>query len=228
MNYIKLLNDFFDLIQSDQVSNSAQLLYHTLLMIDNKCNWTDWFSRTNSSLCGLMNVSEGTMKSARAELKQLGLIDFSPGKKKGQVTRYRILYFDTYSDTKADTYPDTQSDTKTDTQAVAIDKHKQKQKQKKSSTNVLPEKFSDDPALDNAVRAFMAYRKNIKSPMTAHAVELLLNKLETLAPGDPDTQVAIINQSIMNGWKGVFALKESRENLDTDYNEMLKGWANSE
>lgn len=47
--------------------------------------------------------------------------------------------------------------------------------------------------------------------MTDRAVQLAVNRLNELAPGNPSVQVAIINQSVLNGWKGLFALKGTGE-----------------
>lgn len=240
MNYLELLNRFYDLLQCSQVSNNAQLLYYTLLQIDNKCSWLDWFSRTNVSLCGMMGVSENAMKRARAELKQMGLIDFKPSKRRGESTQYHICTVrkDIQIDTKADTQPDTkekdrpdnlsfctvqmdtQSDTKTDTQSDTqmdtetdtIIKPKQKQKHRqKSISNDIPEKCAQNPELDKAIKAFIAYRQKRKKPMTDRAVMMLLDKLEALAPGDDAKKIAILDQSVFNSWTGVFALKQSQE-----------------
>ena len=60
-----------------------------------------------------------------------------------------------------------------------------------------------DIALDN----FKDHRKQLKAPMTDQAYKMLLNKLEKLSDGDEEKKVAILNQSIENGWKGVFELK---------------------
>jgi predicted phage replisome organizer len=69
------------------------------------------------------------------------------------------------------------------------------------------EKDKDKTALDRAVDDFKSFRKKIKSPMTDKAVSLLLINLEKLAPGDDETKIAILEQSILNGWKSVYALK---------------------
>jgi len=61
--------------------------------------------------------------------------------------------------------------------------------------------------LDDALKRFADHRKKLKSPMTDNAVELLIKKLATLSKMEQD-QIAIIDQSILNGWKGVFKLKE--------------------
>lgn len=77
-----------------------------------------------------------------------------------------------------------------------------KEGKKKSDLNGL-----EDPVLLAAVKDYENHRKKIKAPLTERALDLALKKLEELAPGDTPTKVEIINQSIMNGWKGLFALK---------------------
>lgn len=68
----------------------------------------------------------------------------------------------------------------------------------------------DKTALEIAIDDFKDFRKKIKSPMTDRAVKLLLTELEKLT-SDDETKIAIINQSIMRGWKGVFPLKEEQQ-----------------
>jgi len=54
--------------------------------------------------------------------------------------------------------------------------------------------------------AFLEMRKKIKEPMTDFAISLVIKKLERLRlSGDDPNEV--LNESIMNNWKGVFALK---------------------
>ncbi len=236
MNYLELLNRFYDLLQCSQVSNNAQLLYYTLLQIDNKCSWSDWFSRTNISLCGMMGVSENAMKRARAELKQMGLIDFKPSKRRGESTQYHICMIQrgnasdiqpdmpsdiqgkaksdnlSFCTVQMDTQMDTKTDTQVDTQSDTIIKPKQKQKHRqKSISSDIPEKCAQNPELDKAIKAFMAYRQKRNKPMTDRAVAMLLDKLEALAPGDDEKKIAILDQSVFNSWTGVFALKQSKE-----------------
>lgn len=62
--------------------------------------------------------------------------------------------------------------------------------------------------LRQAVDEFKAMRSRMRKPMTQLAVDLLVQKLEKLAPGDTDKQVAMIMQSIENGWTGVYELKQ--------------------
>lgn len=92
MTYLDMLNNFTIFASATSFLGNAQLLFHTLLMINNRCVWEQWFSRTNVSLSERMGISEKAFIRARNELKQLGLIDFISSKKRGTCTKYCILY----------------------------------------------------------------------------------------------------------------------------------------
>ena len=93
MNYIKQLNAFEDWNERNQgsLSASGQLLWYKLIAIANRSGWVEWFQRSNPSLCGMTRMSERTVQTARNELKQVGLIDFIPGKTKNHPTRYKLV-----------------------------------------------------------------------------------------------------------------------------------------
>ena len=161
MNYIGALNAFYERIQCIRVSGNGQLLYHTLLMVNNKSGWSEWFSRTNAGICGLMNVSEKAFMNAREELKQLGLIDFIPSRKRGECTKYRILYptdYSTNDSTKEGTTGRTKEVQSTvqntaqstvqrtaQTTVQSADINKLKLKTKKSMSEDIPEKPPEPP-----------------------------------------------------------------------------------
>ncbi len=60
--------------------------------------------------------------------------------------------------------------------------------------------------LEKTISDFVKHRKQIKSPMTDRAIELMLIKLGKLST-DESEQIEILNQSIEQGWKGIFELK---------------------
>lgn len=64
--------------------------------------------------------------------------------------------------------------------------------------------------LDKAVNDFVEYRKKIKKPMTDRAVELMVKKLDSMAQSE-DEKIAILEQSILNGWQGIFPLKNKED-----------------
>ena len=85
--------------------------------------------------------------------------------------------------------------------------------QVQSKSNAIREdKIKEDnnnSLFDSVFDSFLVMRKQLKKPMTDKAIELLKSKLEKLAPADEQTQIEILEQSIMNNWQGVFPLKDS-------------------
>ena len=89
-------------------------------------------------------------------------------------------------------------------------KHNQSTTKKQPNVNVNVNDNANNinkSPLDIALDNFKDHRKQLKAPMTDQAYKMLLNKLEKLSGGDEEKKVAILNQSIENGWKGVFELK---------------------
>ena len=69
--------------------------------------------------------------------------------------------------------------------------------------------YTSNSLLSDAIKDFISMRKQIKAPMTDRAIKLMLQKLDTLAQND-DTKIAVLNQSILNSWKGIFPIKEEK------------------
>jgi len=61
--------------------------------------------------------------------------------------------------------------------------------------------------LYSALCDFEKMRNKIKSPMTDRARKMFLAEIEKLST-DPDTQIKLLEQSILNNWKSVYPLKE--------------------
>lgn len=59
------------------------------------------------------------------------------------------------------------------------------------------------------LREFADMRKGMRSPMTPKAMELLWSKLRKMAVDEPQ-MIAILDQSILSGWKSVYPLKEDK------------------
>lgn len=70
-----------------------------------------------------------------------------------------------------------------------------------AADSVLPDWLPRD-----AWDGFLAHRKAIKKPMTAKAIELAIGKLDQLRQAGNDP-AAVLNQSVLSGWTGIFALK---------------------
>ncbi len=88
-----------------------------------------------------------------------------------------------------------------------IKKKNTKEKDGETAQKSEPVKYSDDPELDEAIHEFIKFRKDTKKPMSDRAITLTINKLESLSQ-DKHEQVQILNQSIMQGWTGIYELKD--------------------
>ena len=77
------------------------------------------------------------------------------------------------------------------------------------------EKEIEKTPFESAIDDFKDYRKKIKAPMTDKAVQLLYTKLNKLA-SDDETKIEILNQSIVNGWKGIFPVKTQKQEPESN------------
>lgn len=109
------------------------------------------------------------------------------------------------------------------TQKSQKDKDKDKDKEYNNPPTIPPEGIWDDvsPSLHEALTAFEEMRKKIRKPLTERAKQLALSNLRKLST-DEQTQIAIVNQSVLHGWQAFYALKEEKkESRDI---EMLRRW----
>ena len=89
MNYLTIINAFWDWATTNPLSTGQVSLYFALLHVCNKSNWTEWFQAPNQVLSVLTGLSRSGILKARNELKQKGLIDF---KERGtKATLYKLI-----------------------------------------------------------------------------------------------------------------------------------------
>ena len=103
-------------------------------------------------------------------------------------------------------------------------KEKEKEKENKRPTVSKPPLAP----LEQAVEDFKAHRSGLGKKMTPKAVDLMLKRLEEMAPGDDDRKIAILNQSIERGWLGVFDLKADGEQRAREYRGKPNKYKNSD
>lgn len=145
MNYLTIINAFWDWAMTNPLSTGQVSLYFALLHVCNKSNWTEWFQAPNQVLSVLTGLSRSGILKARNELKQKGLIDF---KERGtKATLYKLIIANskqksTQDSTQAErTIANSTQDSKQDSTQVGkqvgvqnstpLDKQKHKQKQNK-------------------------------------------------------------------------------------------------
>lgn len=78
----------------------------------------------------------------------------------------------------------------------------------------LPPELNQD-FVQEAFRDFREHRRKLRKPMTTKAEEMIIADLAKLAKGDAVAAVKILEQSIKNGWQGVFPLKEDKPQRGT-------------
>ena len=165
------------------------------------CKWVAWYERGK-----LKEPNPKTVQEILDWLENNNMIEIYGVKGNRKETHYKIVNYDIYQDIDSDkvTEKKQQSNSKTTEKKQSLDTNKNDKNEK---NNISKDIYSDDPDLNKAILDFIEFRKKIKAPMTPRAIELLKNNLNKLSQ-DKQTQIKIINQSIMNGWKGVFPLKE--------------------
>ena len=97
---------------------------------------------------------------------------------------------------------------------LETEEEKRESKRKKPDTAEavvdLIREYTENEQLQDALVAFVQFRKDIKKPMSAGAVKLLTGKLDKLADTDDD-RIEILNNSIVNGWTGIYAMKGDKD-----------------
>lgn len=83
---------------------------------------------------------------------------------------------------------------------------KKERKSKSKSYDEQIAEYTGNEDLQNALKAFLQMRSFIKKPITEYALKLMLKKLDEIGNTD-DEKIAILNQSIINNWQGIFPLK---------------------
>lgn len=166
-----------------------------------------------TSLAHLSSETSVSVRSVRTALNHLISTHELTCETTRDYTLVTILNWDTYQmdERDCDTPEDTPIDKRPTSNRHTTDKRPTTNKNDKNEKN--EEKDKKDKALaplDAALESFREMRKASKKRLTPKAEEMIRTKLEQLAPGNESKQVAILNQSTMNGWLGVFPLNEDK------------------
>ena len=195
----------------DRIGSTEIAVYTMLLSIDNDLLFQEWFGCSDRRLQDMTQVgSVHTITKAKNRLKQLGWVDFKASGKK--TTLYKLTIPSSATECATDTATDTAALRRQD-KTARQDKTKKKI-QKEKPLDVLIADYTQDSELLDALRGFVEMRKEKKAPLTEHALSLLLRKLDGLGHSDAE-KVEVVNQSVMNSWKGFFTLKKGGGNYGT-------------
>lgn len=91
-SYITLINRFWRLHKTHQFSTAATSLYFYLLDVANAGRWPQYFAHPDALAAVSISISLPTLKSARKQLIEAGLISMTPGGKGyGKKTVYSLI-----------------------------------------------------------------------------------------------------------------------------------------
>jgi DNA-binding transcriptional ArsR family regulator len=181
-----------------------KILYSEITALSNmngKCTaGNDYFSK-------LYGVSKSTVSRWFSNLKKQGYISITFTYKEDKSIDKRIVKI---SNSKINT--PNQNDQQGDDKKVKTP-HDKKVKDNNNPTDSLNNNPTDSNKkelsdLDRTLNEYYDMRIKNKSAMTDYAKKLNMNELERLAPNDDALKVKILEQSIVNSWKGVFPLRE--------------------
>jgi hypothetical protein len=97
-----------------------------------------------------------------------------------------------------------------------------KVKKSKAKDHNDQKRYAENDDLESAIRSFIEFRRSLKKPMTDRAIKLLQNKLNEMSI-DPYCQIQILEQSIVNGWTGIYpANNQKQETSDNPFLKMIR------
>lgn len=82
----------------------------------------------------------------------------------------------------------------------------EKERKKETNYDKIINSMVEDEEIKNSIYEFIKMRKLIKKPMTDRALTMLINKLKKLS-SDKDTQIKILEKSILKNWTDIYELK---------------------
>lgn len=92
MNYIELINHFWQTRRSKRITSTQADLYFFLLQESNSRDWENPFVCSNGTICASIGISDNTLLDARNGLQQRGLIEFKPGIKNVKSPVYYLKF----------------------------------------------------------------------------------------------------------------------------------------
>lgn len=197
------------------------LLVHLLSLPDN------WGFSENGLIAMLDNDGQTAVRTALKHLEEVGYLKRERVRDNGgRVTGiewfvYDKPYFENHSldNSSLDSQPQyntNQSSTKLikPLKVLEVSKGEKPKSEKRQSFDAIIEAYTQNEELQQALKDFVQMRTCIKKPMTNRSLELMLKRLDTLAANNAG-KIAVLNQSIMCSWQGIFPLREEERRTTT-------------
>ena len=133
---------------------------------------------------------------------------------------YKSIQSDTDNECEPDNELDSDSDSDNESLAKAKEEPKgsKKKKTSKKEIEVVPT-YDEDPKVNAAIIEFFDYRKSIRHSVPEKSRPKMLDKLSRLA-STPEEKIAVLNQSMENGWQGIFPLDKAKERKEINWDTL--------
>ena len=198
MNSNQVLEQFYNWLQENSLSSNAIALYTILLALKQKSKNELYVRKSNEFLCSILNISENTLKKARNELKNNGLIDFEITTGRKNITKYLVLLPESCNQIKVskkvsefDTFPDTFSDTFCESQSPGLDntvenkdieqkvstKGSKKVSIKESKFDTFSDTFSESEEQENPYFSTVSNQQNNQKNETHNCLNNIVNNV---------------------------------------------------
>lgn len=243
VKWIKITTDIFDdekmlLIESLPDAHAIIVVWFKLLCLAGKMNnsgvfmMNDRIAYTDKMLSTIFRMKEATVQMALDTFQQFGMIDIINGvitipnwgkhqsldqieSKREYMRNYMSQYREKQKQISCKTYCKTNSKSNVSQADKELDKELDKEEDK---DNI----YAKNPMLNNAIKAYIEYRKNRNKPMNDVSIKFTIEKLNEMSSSD-DEKIKIIYQSIDHGWTGLYPLKNNaggklsmKQNYDID------------
>lgn len=212
MNYIQLINGFWQCDFEHHFTPSDTRLYFYLLHTCNSLGWKNPFGHSDRHLSLKLGIAVNTIREAKTRLKQKGLIDYTTPDKKSRSyegqTKYIIkeITVSMVNTVYASTVSEIDTDTDTDTGAVPDTVPDTNNKLNKTKQRIEKVIENPSPEFIEQWERWELFRKEKKKTLTDSTIQ---SQLKFLAKYDQSICLEIIEQSIRNGWTGLFEVKQT-------------------
>lgn len=177
-NFVREMNAFFKWLNTNRISMRAQVLYMRLFDLYNSSHWTvDELTVDFGRIMGFLQTqSKHTVISARNELIENGLLEFTPGKR-GAPSVYKLIFlsgiYDECEDESDEDDPDSKPEPDTDMFAFKPELEPDTYMSGKTDEDEMPGKQTPDLLDSDATNCF-----HVSCPLPLDMCMELRNKAE--------------------------------------------------
>ena len=213
MDFIKEYLAFEKWLKINYLPSLSQLLWHKLFGLFNMSGWAEWVTVSNTDLMAMIQVKrEATFIELRNHLIRAGLIEYRKGKK-GSPNQYRYISICTFTG-EVKTEVNTVVETEVNTVAETVDLYKTKTKRKtkteeksgeknRGEMEQILEKGFSGPVRE-ALAEWLTYKRERGESYKPTGLRAILTETENkIDRYGENAVIAVIRQSMANGWKGI-------------------------